>query len=72
MKILPEEHNEAVDLDEHPDERVAEENDEDSSEEGDRPFGLVPLEEEPERPLEADDEREAAQKQDLEIKSKIT
>jgi hypothetical protein len=32
----------------------------------------VPLEEEPERPLEADDEREAAQKQDLEIKSKIT
>jgi hypothetical protein len=72
MKISPEEHNEAVDLDEHPDERVAEEDDEDSSEEGDRPFGLVPLEEESERPLEADDEREAAQKQDLEIKSKIT
>ena len=40
----------------------------DSSEEGHRAFGLVPLEEEPKRPLEADDESEATQKQNLKEK----
>ena len=62
----PEEDDESVDLDDHADDGVAQEDDEDAAEEGRRSLGLVPLEEEPEGPLEADDEREAADEQDLE------
>lgn len=53
---VPEEHEESVALDEHPDERVSEEDDEDAPEEGRRSLDLVPLEEEPERPLQPDHE----------------
>ena len=65
---LPEQNDESVDLNEHADDGVAQEDDDDAAEEGRRALDLLPLEEEPEGPLQADDESEAAQKQDLENK----
>ena len=62
---VPEEHHESVDLDDHSDERPSHEDDDDATEECGRPLRLVPLEEEPERPLQADHEGQAAQEQDL-------
>ena len=59
------------DLNEHADDGVAQEDDDDAAEEGRRALDLLPLEEEPEGPLQADDESEAAQKQDLENKSSL-
>ena len=61
-----EEDDEAEALHDHPGDGPAEEHDDDPAEEGRRPLHLVPLEEEAERPLEADDEGQPGQKKDLE------
>ena len=61
-----EEDDEAVALDDHAGDGPAQEHDDDAAEEGRRPLHLVPLEEESERPLEADDEGQPRQEEDLE------
>ena len=61
-----EEDDEAVALDDHAGDGPAEEHDDDAAEKGRRPLHLVPLEEEAERPLEADDEGQPGQEKDLE------
>ena len=68
----PEQDDESVDLDDHADDGEAQEDDEDATKEGRRASGLVPLEEEPEGPLEANDEREATEEQDLEEKQEAS
>ena len=60
-----EEDDEAVALDDHAGDGPAEQHDDDAAEEGRRPLHLVPLEEEAERPLQADDEGQAGQEQNL-------
>ena len=60
-----EEDDEAVALDDHAGDGPAEQHNDDAAEEGRRALHLVPLEEEAERPLQADDEGQAGQEQDL-------
>lgn len=60
-----EEQQKAVRLDAHADEWPAEEDDEDAQEEGGTRLQLVPLKEEPEGPLDADDEGEATDEEQI-------
>ena len=59
--------DEAVCFDAHAEDGPPEEDDEDAAEEGGRPLDFVPLEKEPERPLQTYHERQTAQKQYLQI-----
>ena len=63
----PKENDEPVDLNKHSDEWISEQNDQDTAKKGCRASGFVPLEEEPERSLKANDKVKAAQEQDLEF-----
>lgn len=66
-----EEHEEPVGLDDHADQRKADKHHNDAAKEGDRALDLVLLEEEAERPVEANDTRQAGQEEDLQRKSQI-
>lgn len=64
-----EEQKEPVRLDDHADQRESDQHHDDAAEEGDRPFQLMLLEEEAERPVQTDNAGQAAEEKDLEGES---